>query len=52
MNKKHVLGIIISLTFVYFAFRDINLEEFIELIKEGQYVWLLPAITAMLASFG
>ncbi|MCH7818643.1 MAG: flippase-like domain-containing protein [Candidatus Marinimicrobia bacterium] len=51
MNKKHVLGIIISLTFVYFAFRDINLEEFIELIKEGQYVWLLPAITAMLASF-
>ncbi|TFB12718.1 flippase-like domain-containing protein [Candidatus Marinimicrobia bacterium MT.SAG.4] len=51
MNKKHLLGIIISLIFVYFAFRDINLEEFFESMKEGEYIWVLPAFVAMVSSF-
>lgn len=51
MNKKQVLGIIISLIFVYFAFRDINLEEFTDAIKKGEYVWVVPAMTAMVLSF-
>lgn len=51
MNKKQLFGIAISFIFVYFAFRDINLEEFIESIKEGEYIWVLPALTALVASF-
>lgn len=51
MNKKQLFGIAISFIFVYFAFRDINFEEFIESIKEGEYIWLFPALAAMISSF-
>jgi len=51
MNKKQLIGIAISLVFVYFAFRDINLEEFVESIKQADYIWMGPALAAMTLSF-
>ncbi len=51
MNKKHLFGIAISVIFVYFAFRDINFEEFMESIKKAEYIWVLPALAAMVSSF-
>jgi len=51
MSKKHLFGIAISFIFVYIAFRDINLAEFIESIKEGEYIWVFPALAAMVLSF-
>jgi len=51
MNKKQLIGIAISFIFLYFAFRGINLDEFIELIKEGEYIWIFPALLAMISSF-
>jgi len=51
MNKKQLIGIAISFVFVYFAFRDINTEEFFELIKQADYIWIGPALAAMTLSF-
>ena len=51
MSKRQLLGISISIIFVYFAFRDIDFEEFFSAIKEGEYIWILPAFAAMVASF-
>lgn len=51
MSKRQLLGIGISIIFVYFAFRDIDFEEFLSAIKEAEYIWLLPAFAAMVVSF-
>ena len=51
MNKKQLRGIVISLVFVYFAFRDINIKEFVESIKQADYIWIGPALAAMTLSF-
>jgi len=51
MNKKQIAGILISLLFIYFAFRDVNLEEFSIAIADADFVWILPATSAMVISF-
>ena len=51
MNMKQIAGILISIVFIYIAFRDINFEEFLSAIAKADYVWILPAITAMVISF-
>jgi len=51
MNKTQIAGILISVVFIYFAFRDIDYEEFSSAIAGADYVWILPAITAMIVSF-
>ena len=51
MNKKQIAGILISLLFIYFAFRDVNIEEFSIAIAEADFVWILPATSAMVISF-
>ena len=51
MNKKQIAGILISIVFIYIAFRDINYEEFLFAIAKADYVWILPAVVAMVISF-
>ncbi len=51
MNKTQLFGIAISFIFLYFAFRDIDLDEFIESIKKGEYIWVFPSFVAMILSF-
>lgn len=51
MNIKHIAGILISILFIYFAFRDVNIEEFSLAIAKADYVWILPATAAMVLSF-
>ena len=51
MNKKQIAGILISLLFIYIAFRDVNIEEFSLAIAKAHYVWILPATAAMVLSF-
>ena len=51
MSKRQLIGIGISIIFVYFAFRDIDFEEFLSAIKGAEYIWILPAFAAMVASF-
>lgn len=51
MNKKQIAGILISLLFIYIAFRDVNFEEFSIAIAKANYEWILPATGAMVLSF-
>lgn len=38
------LGLIISVIFLFYALRELNLNEFWEAITTAQYLWLLPGI--------
>jgi len=51
MNKKQIAGILISIGFIYFAFRNVNIAEFSSAIAQADYGWILPAMAAMVLSF-
>ena len=40
------LGFAISFVFLYFAFRGQDFDQIWESLKQAQYIWLLPALTA------
>ncbi len=50
MKLKVLIGILISVIFIYLAFREVNLEEMWETLKNVQYAWLFPAFVLMLLS--
>nr|MBN2277706.1 flippase-like domain-containing protein [candidate division Zixibacteria bacterium] len=37
-----ILGIIISVVFLYLIFRNVNFRELASILKDAQYLWLLP----------
>lgn len=47
MKLKVVFGIVVSLVFTYFAFRDTNFGEVWQALKSVDYIWLLPALLSM-----
>lgn len=50
MKLKVLLGILISVIFVYLSFRDVNFQEMLAALKGANYLWLLPAFFFMLIS--
>lgn len=51
MKKRLIAGLIISVVFLYFAFRDVNWQEFSRSLLSLNYLWLIPAAISVIASF-
>ena len=51
MIKRLILGLLISMVFLYFAFKDVNWSDFLHSILAIQYQWLIPATLSVMASF-
>lgn len=51
MIKRLILGLLISMLFLYFAFRDVSWGDFLQYILGIQYQWLIPAAISVMASF-
>ncbi len=45
-----LIGFILSLFFLWFAFRDLHLGEVWDALKTAQYIWLIPGITVYFIS--
>ena len=51
MKKKYIVGILISIIFLYYAFKQANLKQFIKSIEDAQYVYLIPATILVIIIF-
>ena len=51
MKKRLIAGLAISFVFLYFAFKDVNWSDFIESLLSIDYVWLVPGVVSVIASF-
>ena len=47
---KFVFGLILSILFLYLAFRSVDLLQMIQALKSGRYLYVLPATGALLLS--
>ncbi|MCX7854608.1 MAG: flippase-like domain-containing protein [Anaerolineae bacterium] len=45
-----LIGLILSLFFLWFAFRDLHLGEVWDALKTAQYIWLIPGVTVYFIS--
>lgn len=45
-----LLGLALSLFFLWFAFRDLHLSEVWDALKTARYVWLIPGVTVYFIS--
>ncbi len=56
MNKKLgislLLGSAVSLTTLYFAFRNVPVQELLAYLASINYVWIIPTVAAILVAFG
>ena len=50
MQKRFVIGLIISGVFIYLAFRQIDFVQMWEALKQANYFWLFPAVGFMFIS--
>lgn len=50
MKIRVLASLLISVVFIYFAFKDVNFQEALDAVKHANYGWLIPAILAMLLS--
>jgi len=53
MKKRYIIGILISLIFLYFAVssEDVKIDQFIKAIKEAKYLYLLPTLFLVISMF-
>ena len=51
MKKRLIAGLAISFVFLYFAFKDVNWSDFFKSLISINYVWLIPGIVSVIASF-
>lgn len=49
-RAKTLIGIVISIVFIYLAFKDVNFEEMWQALLGANYWWLIPAMAFMLIS--
>jgi hypothetical protein len=56
MNKKIgislFVGTVVSITTLYFAFRNVPIKELIEYLTTINYLWIIPTVVAILFAFG
>lgn len=50
MKIKIAIGIVISAIFLYLTFNRVDFGKIIEILKQADYIWLLPALFFMLLS--
>ncbi|MFH0948734.1 MAG: lysylphosphatidylglycerol synthase transmembrane domain-containing protein [Elusimicrobiota bacterium] len=51
MKKRIILGIIISIFFLYLVLRNIDFKSIIDVISNGNYLWILPTIITCTLGF-
>jgi hypothetical protein len=50
MQKRFILGLVVSAVFIYLAFRQIDFVQMWEALKQANYLWLFPAVGFMFIS--
>ena len=50
MKIRVTIGIVISVVFLYLAFRQVNVHEMVAALKGADYIWLMPALLFLFAS--
>ncbi len=50
MKKKTIVGVLISVVFLYFAFRKVDVEELTAALAGAQYLYLIPTVFLVLFS--
>ncbi|MDD5687049.1 MAG: lysylphosphatidylglycerol synthase transmembrane domain-containing protein [Elusimicrobia bacterium] len=51
MKKRILFGILISVFFLYFVLRNIDLKNILEIISNGKYWWVLPTLLTTTLGF-
>ena len=55
MNRKmtisFIVGLVVSAAALYFAFRNVPVEELLRYLASIEYIWVLPALAMVLISF-
>jgi len=56
MNKKIgislFVGTVVSITTLYFAFRNVPIRELLEYLTSINYIWIIPTVAVILFAFG
>ena len=56
MNKKIgislFMGTVVSITTLYFAFRNVPIRELLEYLTSINYIWIIPTVAVILFAFG
>ncbi len=50
MRLKIIIGLVVSVVFLYFTFRQVDFQEMMNAIKAANYIWLAPAFVTMILS--
>jgi hypothetical protein len=50
MQKRFILGLVISAVFIYLAFSKIDYAQMWQALKQANYMWLFPAVGLMFVS--
>jgi glycosyltransferase 2 family protein len=50
LNYKTILGIVMSIAGIYWAFRDFSFDKFISMVKESEYIYIIIAGLAVMFS--
>ncbi|HAM38171.1 MAG: hypothetical protein A2474_08010 [Elusimicrobia bacterium RIFOXYC2_FULL_34_12] len=51
MKKRIILGILISVFFLFLVLRNINFKNVIQIVANGEYLWMLPCLVTYALSF-
>jgi len=51
MKKRILLGIIVSVTFLYLVLRNVDLGNLAEILYGGRYLWIFPALVTYTLAF-
>ena len=46
MKKKYIFGITLSIVFMYLAFKNVNISEFVEIFSKINYLYCIPVVTS------
>ncbi len=49
MRRKYVIGLVVSLVFIYFSIRGLAIDKILEGLKDVKYFYLLPAVSLFLS---
>jgi len=51
MKKRIFFGIVISVVFLFFVVKNLNIKNILGIISNGQYLWILPPLITYTAAF-
>ncbi|OGS47454.1 MAG: hypothetical protein A2539_02390 [Elusimicrobia bacterium RIFOXYD2_FULL_34_15] len=51
MKKRIIFGILISIFFLFLVLRNINFKDMMQIVANGEYLWMLPCLGTYTLSF-